>query len=307
MRAVAAHRPSSRSPAAIRTRARRTRASGTSRAAVAGYDALLAIATTSTRSTFRCPTAARRVDAARASPRASTCSARSRSRSRPTTSTASPRRGARQRSRRGRGVHVSARAAHRPRPGTDCRRRRSGRSARSLRVSRYARERANDVRLNARSAAALLGRRLLPGELPSACGRRGTIEAFGVGRAVADRRGPSRSPACSSSPTTRGRRAQRFRRRASHLARGVRHQGCAAREQSVQALAAARHPYPPRATAPASPGAGSPLLFVRQVEDFVAAALDGAPPRCRSRKAGGNAAALAALYRSARDGRPVQL
>jgi predicted dehydrogenase len=52
---------------------------------------------------------------------------------------------------------------------------------------------------------------------------------------------------------------------------------------------------------------GSPLLFVRQVEDLIAAALDGRPPAVSLVESRGNAAALAALYRSARDGRPVQL
>jgi len=52
---------------------------------------------------------------------------------------------------------------------------------------------------------------------------------------------------------------------------------------------------------------GSPLLFVRQVEDFVAAALDGRPPTVSLQESRGNAAALAALYRSAREDRPVQL
>ena len=52
---------------------------------------------------------------------------------------------------------------------------------------------------------------------------------------------------------------------------------------------------------------GSPLLFVRQVEDLVGAALDGRPPVISLQESRGNAAALAALYRSAREGRPVQL
>jgi xylose dehydrogenase (NAD/NADP) len=52
---------------------------------------------------------------------------------------------------------------------------------------------------------------------------------------------------------------------------------------------------------------GSPLLFVRQVEDLIAAALDGRPPAVSLQESRGNAAALAALYRSSRDGRPVQL
>lgn len=53
--------------------------------------------------------------------------------------------------------------------------------------------------------------------------------------------------------------------------------------------------------------AGSPVLFVREVEDFIAAALDGRPPAVSLRESRGNAAALAALYASARAGRPVQL
>ena len=52
---------------------------------------------------------------------------------------------------------------------------------------------------------------------------------------------------------------------------------------------------------------GSPLLFVRQIEDLIAAALDGRPPAVSLQESRGNAAALAALYRSARDGQPVQL
>jgi xylose dehydrogenase (NAD/NADP) len=52
---------------------------------------------------------------------------------------------------------------------------------------------------------------------------------------------------------------------------------------------------------------GSPLLFVRQIEDLIAAALDGRPPVVSLDESRGNAAALAALYRSSREGRPVQL
>jgi predicted dehydrogenase len=52
---------------------------------------------------------------------------------------------------------------------------------------------------------------------------------------------------------------------------------------------------------------GSPLHFVRLVEDFVAAALDGRPQALTLAESRGNAAALAALYRSAETGRPVQL
>lgn len=52
---------------------------------------------------------------------------------------------------------------------------------------------------------------------------------------------------------------------------------------------------------------GSPLLFVRQIEDFVSAALDGRQPAMSLQDSRGNAAALAALYRSARAGGPVQI
>jgi predicted dehydrogenase len=52
---------------------------------------------------------------------------------------------------------------------------------------------------------------------------------------------------------------------------------------------------------------GSPLLFVREVEDFVAAALDRRPPAMNLRDSRGNAAALAALHQSARTGRPVAI
>jgi predicted dehydrogenase len=52
---------------------------------------------------------------------------------------------------------------------------------------------------------------------------------------------------------------------------------------------------------------GSPLHFVRLVEDFVAAALDGRPQAVTLEESRGNAAALAALYRSAETGQPVQL
>lgn len=55
------------------------------------------------------------------------------------------------------------------------------------------------------------------------------------------------------------------------------------------------------------PVEGSPLLFVRQVEDFVAAALDGRPPVVSLQESRGNAAALAALYASAKARQPVQL
>ena len=52
---------------------------------------------------------------------------------------------------------------------------------------------------------------------------------------------------------------------------------------------------------------GSAELFVRQIDDFVAAAVDGRPPTVSLVESRGNVAALAALYRSARTGRSVQL
>jgi predicted dehydrogenase len=52
---------------------------------------------------------------------------------------------------------------------------------------------------------------------------------------------------------------------------------------------------------------GSPLLFVRQIDDFVAAALDGRSPAVSLRETRGNAAVLAALHESARTGHTVQL
>jgi predicted dehydrogenase len=52
---------------------------------------------------------------------------------------------------------------------------------------------------------------------------------------------------------------------------------------------------------------GSPALFVRQIEDFVAAVLDGKPQAISLRESRGNAAALAALYASARSGRAVTI
>jgi D-xylose 1-dehydrogenase (NADP+, D-xylono-1,5-lactone-forming) len=52
---------------------------------------------------------------------------------------------------------------------------------------------------------------------------------------------------------------------------------------------------------------GSSTLFLRQVEDFVSAALDRRPPVMTLRDSRGNAAALAALHESARIGRPVTL
>lgn len=53
--------------------------------------------------------------------------------------------------------------------------------------------------------------------------------------------------------------------------------------------------------------AGSPALFVRQVDDFVAAALDGRAPLVSLEESRGNAAALAGLYEAARAGRAVTL
>ncbi len=52
---------------------------------------------------------------------------------------------------------------------------------------------------------------------------------------------------------------------------------------------------------------GSPLLFVRQVDDFVGAALDGRRPTVTLSDSRGNAAALAALYESARAQRAVTI
>lgn len=52
---------------------------------------------------------------------------------------------------------------------------------------------------------------------------------------------------------------------------------------------------------------GSPLLFVRLVEDFIAAALGERAPVVTLEDSRANAAALAALYASARSGRPVTI
>ena len=52
---------------------------------------------------------------------------------------------------------------------------------------------------------------------------------------------------------------------------------------------------------------GSPVLFVRQIDDFVAAVLDGRAPAVSLEDSRGNAAALAALSESARFGRAVTL
>jgi len=52
---------------------------------------------------------------------------------------------------------------------------------------------------------------------------------------------------------------------------------------------------------------GAPLLFVREVEDFVAAVLERRPPAMTLHDSRGNAATLAALHQSARTGRPVAL
>jgi xylose dehydrogenase (NAD/NADP) len=52
---------------------------------------------------------------------------------------------------------------------------------------------------------------------------------------------------------------------------------------------------------------GSTLLFVRQVEDFIASVLDGREPAISLQESRGVAASLAALHRSAELQRPVQL
>ena len=52
---------------------------------------------------------------------------------------------------------------------------------------------------------------------------------------------------------------------------------------------------------------GSPLLFVRQIDDFVGAALDGREPAVTLRDSRDIAAALSALYRSVELQQPVQL
>lgn len=52
---------------------------------------------------------------------------------------------------------------------------------------------------------------------------------------------------------------------------------------------------------------GSQDLYLRQVDDFAAAALDGRPPVVSLASSRGNAAVLAALHASARLGQPVQL
>ncbi len=52
---------------------------------------------------------------------------------------------------------------------------------------------------------------------------------------------------------------------------------------------------------------GSPLLFVRQIEDFAAAALEGRPQVMSLAESRGNAGVLAALHESARRGAPVQV
>jgi D-xylose 1-dehydrogenase (NADP+, D-xylono-1,5-lactone-forming) len=49
------------------------------------------------------------------------------------------------------------------------------------------------------------------------------------------------------------------------------------------------------------------MLYVRQVEDFVAAVFDGRKPHVTLTESRGNAAALCALYASARSGRPVTI
>jgi predicted dehydrogenase len=52
---------------------------------------------------------------------------------------------------------------------------------------------------------------------------------------------------------------------------------------------------------------GSSLLFLRQVDDFVAATLDGRAPAVSLKESRGNAAVLAALHTSARTGQAVTL
>ncbi len=52
---------------------------------------------------------------------------------------------------------------------------------------------------------------------------------------------------------------------------------------------------------------GSPLLFVKQIDDFVAAALDGRPPAVSLRETRGNTAVLVALHESAKTGRAVTI
>jgi D-xylose 1-dehydrogenase (NADP+, D-xylono-1,5-lactone-forming) len=53
--------------------------------------------------------------------------------------------------------------------------------------------------------------------------------------------------------------------------------------------------------------AGSAELFVRQIEDFAGSVRDGRAPRISLDESRGNAATLAALYESARTGRPVAI
>ena len=52
---------------------------------------------------------------------------------------------------------------------------------------------------------------------------------------------------------------------------------------------------------------GSPELYVRQIEDFTAAVFDGRPATVSLAESRGNAATLAALYRSAKSATPVAL
>jgi predicted dehydrogenase len=52
---------------------------------------------------------------------------------------------------------------------------------------------------------------------------------------------------------------------------------------------------------------GPAMLYVRQIEDFVAAVFDGRTPPVSLEESRGNAAALAALYASARAGTPVKI
>ena len=52
---------------------------------------------------------------------------------------------------------------------------------------------------------------------------------------------------------------------------------------------------------------GPPMLYVRQIEDFIAAVFDGRAPQVSLEESRGNAAAIAALYASARAGKPVTI
>jgi predicted dehydrogenase len=52
---------------------------------------------------------------------------------------------------------------------------------------------------------------------------------------------------------------------------------------------------------------GPPMLYVRQVEDFVGAVFDGRSPQVTLEESRGNAATIAALYASARSRKPVTI